>query len=163
MRPKRVHNFGTYFVTSQCWERRPLFQADELARLFLHKLYGYAAQRRYRLHEFVVMPNHIHLIITPVQISIEHAMQLIKGGYSHAVRETGRVALEIWQEGFTDRRLRNYGEYLERRRYIHLNPVRAHLCEQPDVYPYSSANRRFKLDPIPQRLKPMEFEPEWHG
>ena len=109
------------------------------------------------------MPNHIHLIITPVQISIEHAMQLIKGGYSHAVRETGRVALEIWQEGFTDRRLRNYGEYLERRRYIHQNPIRAHLCERPELYPYSSANRRFKLDPVPQRLKPVVFEAEWHG
>jgi putative transposase len=158
-----VHNFGTYFVTSQCWERRRLFQVDEVAKLFLHVLYSYAAQKRYRLHEFVVMPDHIHLILTPVQISIEHAMQLIKGGFSHAVRDTGRTALEVWQKGFTDRRLRNPEEYLERRGYIHANPVRAHLCARPEQYLYSSANPMFKLDPIPQRLKPVALAAEWHG
>ena len=126
-------------------------------------LYGYAARRRYLLHEFVVMPNHVHLILTPVQISIEHAMQLVKGGYSHSVRDTGRTALEIWQEGFTDRRLRSYEEYLERRHYIYRNPVRAHLCEQPELYRYSSANPMFKLDPVPQRLKPEVMAPEWPG
>ncbi len=99
------------------------------------------------------MWNHIHLIITPNEISLERAMQLIKGGFSHAVHQTGR-STPVWQEGFTDRRLRDWDEYAERRHYIHMNPVHAHLCELPTEFPYSSANPRFKLDPIPQRLKP---------
>lgn len=163
MKPARVHNFGTYFVTTQCWGGRSIFQGDDLAKLFLHVLYSYAAHRRYLLHDFVVMPDHVHLIVTPVQISIEHVMQLIKGGFSHAVRDTGRTALEIWQKGFTDRRLRDYDEYLERRQYIFSNPLRAHLCDRPESYPYSSANPMFKLDPVPQRLKPVALVAEWHG
>lgn len=82
MRPEHAHNFGTFFVTSQTWERRSLFQVDALAQLFLHVLYTHAVQKRYLLHEFVVMLNHVHLILTPHDIALERAMQFIKGGFS---------------------------------------------------------------------------------
>ena len=54
------------------------------ARLFLKSLYGYKRQGRFQLHAFVVMPEHVHLLLTPtVDITLERAMQFIKGGYSH--------------------------------------------------------------------------------
>lgn len=163
MRPERAHNFGTFFVTTQTWERGSLFQADRLAQLFLHVLYTYAAKRRYLLHEFVVVPNHVHLIITPNEISLERAMQFIKGGFSHEVAKAGKPNVEIWQKGFSDHRIRDAEDYREHRLYIHQNPVLAHLCNKAEEFLYSSANPRYKLDPIPQRLKPRALAAERHG
>ena len=63
MKPQRVHNFGTYFVTTQAWGRRSLSQVDELSRLLIETLYNYRSKGNYLLHEFVITPNHLHLII----------------------------------------------------------------------------------------------------
>jgi len=126
-------------------------------------LYVYAAQREYLLHDFVVMLNHVHLIITPNEITLERAMQFIKGGFSRAVSQTGRTKLEVWQRGFSDHRIRDYEDYLKHREYIWKNAVKAGLSITPQEYPYCSANPRYKLDPIPQRLKPFGLAAERHG
>lgn len=159
-----MDNFGTYFVTSQTWGRRALFQVDELAQLFLDTLFQYRSLQKYLLHEFVVMPNHVHLIVTPVEITLERAMQFIKGGYSHAVSGTGRKNLEIWQKGFTDHRIRDAGDYERHRAYILQNPIRAGLCGCAADYLYSAAHDGYELDELPQRLKPGSFlAGERHG
>ncbi len=54
----------TFFVTSSIRGKRNLLQSERAARLFLDVLYGYRAQAKYLLHEFVVMPDHFHLLIT---------------------------------------------------------------------------------------------------
>jgi putative transposase len=149
MMPQRVHNFGTYFVTTQSWGRRALFRVDELARLLVGTLYEYRSRGSFLLHEFVIMPDHLHLMLTPKGITLERSMQLIKGGYSHAVGETGRTNLEIWQPGFTDHRIRDRADYLHHRDYIYQNPVRAGLCAVPQEYAYSSANPAYEVDPLP--------------
>ena len=56
MKPGRVHNFGTYFVTAQTWERRALFRSEKMAKLFLEVLHPYRSEKKYLLHEFVLMP-----------------------------------------------------------------------------------------------------------
>lgn len=155
MRPQRVHNFGTYFVTTQTWGRRSLFQADELAKLFIEALYNYRSMGNYLLHEFVIMPNHVHLIVTPTGITLERTMQLIKGGYSHSLRVNGRPTLEVWQPGYTDHRIRDAEDWAQHVEYIRFNPVRAHLCSRPEEFKYSSACDCYELDPTPQRLKPL--------
>ena len=81
MKPTRVHNFGTYFVTAATWERRSLFGSDPWAKLFLKTLYEYRATGKYLLHEFVLMPDHFHLITTPLDVPLERALQFIKGGF----------------------------------------------------------------------------------
>jgi putative transposase len=160
VRPQRVHNFGSYFVTTQTWGRRSLFQVDELARLFIEALYNYRSKGNYLLHEFVIMPNHVHLIVTPTGVTLERTMQLIKGGYSHSLGANGRPTLEVWQPGYTDHRIRDEEDWAQHVEYIHLNPVRAHLCSSPEEFRYSSACGSYELDPIPQRLKPMVLEVE---
>jgi REP element-mobilizing transposase RayT len=97
---------GTYFVTFSTFQRRRLFVVESYARLFLKTLYGYRRQGRFQLHAFVLMPDHVHLLLTPARdVTLERAIQLIKGGYSHAVGiEISRK--EIWQKGFTDHRIR---------------------------------------------------------
>lgn len=164
MIPQRVHNFGTYFVSSQTWQRRDLFRNEELAQLLRDTILSYRDAGKFLLHEFVIMPNHLHLIITPSDITLERAMQLIKGGYSHAVAQTGRKNLEVWQRGFTDHRIRDAEDYQRHLDYIYQNPVRAGLCTSSESYIWGSASGRWKLDDVPQRLKPDALLAEnWHG
>lgn len=164
MLPQRVHNFGTYFVSTQTWQRRDPFQTEELSRLLVETIMRYRDAGKFLLHEFVVMPNHLHLLLTPSGITLERAMQLIKGGYSHAVAETDRKNLEVWQKGFTDHRIRDAEDYQRHRDYIYENPFRAGLCNGSQDYPWSSASGNWVLDEAPQRLKPDAIlAEEWHG
>jgi putative transposase len=121
---------ATYFVSASCWENRSVLQADRMARLFVDVLLGYRAQQRYALHEFVAMPNHFHLLITPA-LTLERAIQLIKGGFSFRAKKELGYAGEIWQTSFHDRRVRDAVEYQRFRQYIWENPVRRGLCEEP--------------------------------
>jgi putative transposase len=150
MKPTRlISPPGTYFVTFSTFQRRRFFIVDSYARLFLKTLYGYRRQGRFQLHAFVLMPDHVHLIITPaLEITLERAMQFIKGGYSHAVGiEISRR--EIWQKGFTDHRIRDWQDFVGHSLYIHQNPVVAKLVENAAEYRYCSAFPGFKLDPWP--------------
>lgn len=146
----------TFFVTSVTWERRPLFRSERAAKLFLATLFKYRDQCIFQLYEFVLMPDHFHLLLAPKPtLALERAMQFVKGGFSHHfMKETGS-RIEIWEKSFTNHRVQDRDDYEKHRLYIHLNPVRAGLAERPQDYPYSSAHEGFVLDDAPQRLKPV--------
>jgi len=145
----------TFFVTSVANGRRPLFKKEEMARLFLNVLQDYRGQGRYLLHEFVVMPDHFHVIITPAaDISLEKAGQYIKGGFSFRVKRELAFQSLVWQDkSFTNHRIRDAEDYQKHREYIHHNPVKAGLAKTPSAYPYSSAFPGMDLDPAPSWLK----------
>ena len=151
MKPSRLFSPpGTYFVTFSTWNRRRLFQVENYARLFLKILFHYRRERRYFLHAFVVMPDHVHLLLTPTQsVTIERAIQLIKGGYSHALGSLIGRKSEIWQRGFTDHRIRDTQDFDHHRNYIHQNPAAGHLVLNASEYRYCSAFPGFKLDTWP--------------
>jgi REP element-mobilizing transposase RayT len=88
-----------YFVSTSADQKRFLFQSDVIANLFIDTLYFYRKQKKFLLHEFVLMPNHLHLIVTPTAITLERAMQFIKGGYSHQVRAELGKKLRFGSEG----------------------------------------------------------------
>jgi putative transposase len=96
------------------------------------------------------MPDHFHAVLTP-QETLERAMQNIKGGFSFRARKAFEWAHEIWQPGFSDHRIRDIEDWDRHIGYILRNPIKAHLCDRPENYPYLAA----KLDPVPQRLKPL--------
>ena len=151
MKPTRAMSPpGTYFVTFSTWQRRRLFVVESYARLFLKTLYGYKRQERFQLHAFVLMPEHVHLMLTPaVDVTLERAMQFIKGGYSHAVGVELERKGEVWQRGFTDHRIRDAEDFARHHNYIHQNPVERRIVESASQYRYSSAFPGFKLDAWP--------------
>ncbi len=133
----------TFFVTTITWQRTPLFRNPQTAELMLSVLVHYDEQSKYALHEFVVMPDHLHLLITAAtEISLERAVQLIKGGFSYRLGKSKRGL--VWQESFTNHRIRDEQDYADHSEYIRMNPVRAKLVERPELYPYSSAGMRFR-------------------
>jgi len=155
MKPQREHatnNAQTYMVTSSTWERRALFQAEPWAKLLIDTLYHYRPSA-YLLHEFAIMPNHFHALITP-QTSLEKAVQFIKGGFSYRAKKELGSNMEVWQKGFQDHRIRDANDWAVHASYIHNNPVKERFCERPEEFPYSSAHAGFELDPAPRGLKP---------
>ncbi len=126
-----------------------------MAILFLDVLIDNRKKGRFLLHEFVAMPDHFHLILTPAaDTRLEKALQYIKGGFSfRAKRELGFTSL-IWQESFTNHRIRDIQDYLAHRQYIRENPVKRGLVESPSDYAYSSAFDGVEIDSVPPWLKP---------
>jgi putative transposase len=145
---------GSYFVTFSTWQRRRLFVVENYVRLFLQTLFRYRREGRFQIHAFVVMPEHVHLLFTPTAaVTLEHAIQLIKGGYSHALGSILGRKREIWQRGFTDHRIRDDQDYMNHRNYIHQSPVERGLVNDACEYRYGSAFPGFKLDGQPSSAK----------
>ncbi|MHB1701842.1 MAG: REP-associated tyrosine transposase [Acidobacteriaceae bacterium] len=144
----------TYFVSSQTAERKPLFRHQRWADLFLKVVEHYRSS--YLLHEYVLMPDHIHLVLTPLD-SLERAMQNIKGGFSYRAKKEFGWQGEVWQKGFTDHRIRDFQDWEQHVAYIRNNPAKARLSRAPDEYLYCSAMGPLVMDAIPQRLKPLSF------
>jgi putative transposase len=142
----------TYFVTSQTWQRRALFRNQRWADLFLETLHSYRG-RAYLLHEFVLMPEHFHVLITP-SVTLERAVQFIKGGFSFRAKKELGSSLEIWQTGFSDHRIRSADDYSQHVGYIRRNPIGRKLVEKVSDYPHCSAFPGSIKDDAPQWLKP---------
>jgi putative transposase len=141
--PSRSDKPGTYFVTSRTYNSRRIFQTTANAELFLDTLQHYRRAGHYKLHAFVVMPDHVHLLLTPLDVSLERAIGFIKGGFSHRLSSN----FPVWQRGFTDRRMRDRKEFEIRCEYIHQNPVRAGLAGSAELYRFSSAYKRSPEEP----------------
>ena len=73
----------TYFITTTTANRRRLFQVETNALLMLDILQEQRAKDRFHLHAFVIMPDHLHALLTPApDVSLEKAVQFIKGNFS---------------------------------------------------------------------------------
>jgi putative transposase len=143
---------SSYFVTTKCWQGRRIFQVREIAEILVRTLFDYREQEAYLLHEFVLMPDHLHLLLTPGRAtSLEKAMQLVKGGSSHRIHRERNHRMEIWQQGFYDWTIRDAHDWETKVHYIRMNPVRAKLVQVPEDWPYSSASRKLDLDPTPPK------------
>ena len=155
MKPKREHatsNAQTYMVTSSTWERRALFRNERWAKLVIDTLYHYRGSA-YLLHEFVIMPDHIHVLLTPLT-SLEKAVQFIKGGFSFRAKGELGCQFEIWQRSFTEHRIKGSEDYDRHRSYIFENPVRAGFANNAEDYAHSSARLTSLVDARPPWLKP---------
>jgi putative transposase len=109
---------------------------------------------RFLLHEFVIMPNPFHLLLTPAaEIPLGKALQFIKGGFSYRAKREIHFAFEIWQASFVNHRIRDAEDY-KHHTYIWENPVRAGLSDRPELFAWSSASLRLELDAPPPGLKP---------
>jgi len=94
---------------------------------------------RYELHAWVIMPNHVHVLITPGD-----NLDAIVGSWKAytAVRANRILKREgrFWQKECFDRFIRNERQFINTINYIHLNPVTAGLCDDPEDWRFSSAS-----------------------
>lgn len=118
------------------------------AELLVETLFHYRDHGRYHLHGFVVMPEHLHALLTPSESqTIERCAQCIKGGFSHEVRK--QFAGEIWQPGFHEHRIRDGEDFRRQLGYIAANP------EERGLVDWAFVHTRFldRLDLLPDRFE----------
>jgi putative transposase len=140
----------TFAISSSSAGGTHLFQSDRMKHLFIEVLRDYRRKNKFLLHAFVMMPTHIHLLITPAStLSLEKCIQLIKGNFSYRTKKEFEMDREIWTPGFNPHRVKDEIDYKNQVRYIHNNPVKAGLVASPELYECSSAWPGRKMDPSP--------------
>jgi putative transposase len=111
-----------------------------MAELFIEVLRSQMRSGKITVHEFVIMPNHVHILMTlPGEVSLEKTMQLIKGSFSYRANKELGFRGEIWQRGFSDVRIVEEQSFEEHRAYIVNNPVKAGLTNSAEEFPFGSA------------------------
>ena len=136
----------TYFVTAVCAGRRRVFQTDRNAELMLTVLQANREKGRMQIHAFVLMPDHMHLVLTPASdVSLEKAMQFLKGGYSFLLKSK----FDVWERSYRERRIVSAEDLATATQYVETNPPRARLIQAAETYPFSSGARKDTIDPAP--------------
>jgi putative transposase len=116
---------------------RALLQSHRNAMLLIDVLRSYVAAGRFQVHDFVIMPDHAHfLIMIGTEMTIEKAVQFIKGGFSYRLKKELGYLGEVWQRGFSEERITDQQGLSACREYIAQNPVKAGLAHSPHEYPY---------------------------
>ena len=98
---------------------------------------------RYRLLEWCVMPNHVHILVYCPEGS--RLGDLVKTWKTFSAREINRllgIQGSLWAKDYHDRYIRDEEHLANARAYIRNNPVKAGLCEKPKDWPWSSAGHR---------------------
>lgn len=140
----------TYHLTTVTYQRRAIFLRTANADLLLETLFHYRDQGRYLLHGFAIMPEHLHVLLTPSENqTIERCAQCIKGGFSHRMRT--QFNGEIWQPGFHEHRIRDAEDFHHQLAYIAANPDRRHLTN----HPYAHTHHAEKIDAMPNTICPV--------
>jgi putative DNA methylase len=95
---------------------------------------------RYRLLAWVVMPNHVHVVLeTSLGYGLSSIMQTLKGYTAHEVNRLLGRAGQLWMPESFDRMVRDEDHLRRAIHYVHMNPVTAGLCAVPEQWPFSSA------------------------
>ncbi len=120
--------------TGRCWLRRP-----EIAALVKDALMHFNGMR-YKLHSWVIMPNHVHVLITPLHgNSLSSILHSWKSFTAKKANEILGHDGAFWQAEYFDRMIRDERHFHAAIEYIHNNPVKAGLCASPDEWPFGSA------------------------
>ncbi len=148
-----VAGVRTFFVTSKTSQGKYLLQSQRSAELLIDVLRSYTLAGRFKVHEFVVMPDHLHVLISVgANTSIERAMQFIKGNFSFRRKKELGLSGEIWQRGFSEGRVDDRRSFLAHKTYIDENPIRAGLADAAENYPYCSAYLRRQKRPAAKAI-----------
>ncbi len=140
-------------LTFSCFQRRPLLELPAACELFVSSLDAARDRHCFDIWAYVVMPEHVHLLICPRQgeYSISAILLGIKRPASfHIRRATSGQLPHFWMPGGGyDRNLRTSKAIHSEMDYIHHNPVRRGLCERPGDWPFSSARYWISGDAVP--------------
>jgi len=134
-----------YFVTTTTG-KVDLFSNSKFADNLLSCIYYGRRNGWYLLLSFVIMPDHLHIIVVPLKKNISEIMKSIKGYSARFINSGIQSKGSIWQKGFYDYVLDTEEKLLTKINYIEYNPVKKDLVLESTMYPYSSANKQNLTD-----------------
>jgi len=117
----------------------PLFLKKPEIAVVVVEAIQYRDMRQFELHSYVVMPNHVHLLMTPLA-DVSEIMQSLKRFTARQCNGIlGLTGRTFWQSESYDRLVRGEAEFWNIVRYIEMNPVKAGLATTPEDFSWSSA------------------------
>ena len=133
-----------YHVTSTTYKRQPFFRDNSCAQDLWDVIDAQRRRGRFHLLAFAIMPDHLHLLLTPPEgATLGLIMREIKKGSARMInRRLGRLG-KVWMDRYYDHGVRGVRELWEKVAYIHGNPVREGIVEEASEYRFSSANPVF--------------------
>ena len=152
-RPLRLDHAGAlWHVTARGNERREVFRDDTDRREFLRLLGRTVELFGWRLHAWVLMGNHYHLLLATPEATLSRGMRQLNGDYAqHFNRRHGRDG-HVFQGRFKAILVQREAHLLEVARYVVRNPVRAGLAKGPADWEWSSYRATAGLEPSPAWL-----------
>jgi putative transposase len=154
---KRYNGKGDlHFITFSCYRRMPLLKTVRARNIFVQELRKVRDEMEFRLIGYVVMPEHVHLLIgEPKRGTPSNALQKLKLRTSWKMRKRGKVGGDgqlrlpfqevegrapraFWQARFFDFNVHRQGKKIEKLNYMHANPVKRKLVQHPKEWPWSS-------------------------
>jgi putative transposase len=132
----------SHFVTFSCYRRLRLLDTPAMRDLIVATLEQTRRRFSFRVYGFVVMPEHVHLLVSePERALLANAIQSLK--IASAKRSTRACKYEeksapLWYKRYYDRNIRSHSDFVEKLRYIHRNPVKRGLVEKPEDWLWSS-------------------------
>ncbi|MEA2085338.1 MAG: transposase [Thermodesulfobacteriota bacterium] len=161
---KTIRHFNdpghAHFLTFSCYRQLPLLSRERTRRWLIQAIANAMQRHETALLSYVIMPEHVHLIVFPllpaydISILLKTIKQSVARKAKHFLRDHNQAWLEklmvqrgsrkvfrFWQTGpGYDRNLHTKDELFEKIRYIHNNPVRRGLVSTPEEWKWSSAS-----------------------
>jgi putative transposase len=131
--------------------REPCFLAEQDYRRYLEDLQACAEKCECRIHAYVLMTNHVHMLVTPMrEQGIAEMMQALGRCYVYYINQTYRRTGTLWEGRYKASLIDSEAYLFTCMRYIELNPVRAEMVIHPGEYKWSSygANARGQTDSL---------------
>ena len=163
----KVVQEGIYFITSSVTGWIDIFKEDIYCKIIIDELKYRRDKKQLEIYGYVIMPNHIHLILSSKRLS-----NLMRSFKSHTARkmidnlmnEKNDIVLnklrclkmnskvqseyQLWQEGFHPKLIISDKEFQQKLDYIHTNPIRNEYIDEPQKWKYSSYNNYYGGDKI---------------
>jgi len=168
----------SHFLTFSCWERRPFLAEEDACREFVETLEAARRIEEFDLWAYVLMPEHVHLLIRPRRevYSMARILRRIKERFSRDTLRNWRTRFpdrleecadrgcvptryRFWQPGGGfDRNLWNHDAIRNAVTYIEANPIRRGLVADSLAWEWSSARSRAGWPNVPLMVDPVEWE-----
>jgi len=145
IKPTRYTGRGDlHFVTFSWYQRRPLLGSIRARNLFVKILDEVRAKYEFRILGYVVMPEHVHLLMSePARLTPSQALQILKQRVSRQIRSENLSEQELqrfWQRRFYDFNVYTLAKMKEKLEYMHANPVNRKLAGSATEWPWSSCS-----------------------
>jgi putative transposase len=154
-RLKRYQTEGHYhFITFSCYHRLPYLNNDQARITFEEVLERVRQRHQFFLFGYVIMPEHVHLLLTEPKLQkLSTTMSILKGETSKLLKASRK---QFWQVRYYDFNVLTDKKRIEKLKYIHRNPVERGLVEKPEDWRWSSFTHYLTGEP-----GRVEIESEW--
>ena len=150
-----------YHIINRGNNHQPIFFCDDDCRLFLESLEVAKGKYPCRIYSFVLMTNHIHLLVEPTgdSMNLAYFMKLISQKHGQYINKRYKRTGTLWEGRFKSSPVSTDRYLLSCSRYIEMNPVRAGMVEKPDDYIFSSYGAKAGL----RELAWLDYDPFYNS